>query len=111
MHEKFECDECENEFNYESLLEKHKEAAPENVQLFCHYINNEKDCPFDHCIFVHEESGRCKFGKNCERNLCMFQHVESREIEIISDEDSEDGDSDGSLNLHDIDLEKIKPDL
>ena len=39
----------------------------------------------------------------------MFQHVESRDIENISEEDSEDGDSDENLNLHDIDLEKIKP--
>ena len=69
--------------------------------------NYEKDCPFDdNCIFVHEESGTCKYGKSCERNLCMFQHVESRDIENVSDEDSEDGDSDDSLNLHDIDVEK-----
>ena len=39
----------------------------------------------------------------------MFQHVVSRDIDDESDEDSEDGDSDESLNLHDIDLENIKP--
>ena len=110
MHEKFECDECEKVFGYESVLEKHKEAAHENAELFCHYFNNDKDCPFeDCCIFVHEESGNCRYGKNCERNLCMFQHVESRDIENVSDDDSEDGDSEESFNLHDINLEKIKP--
>ena len=110
MHEKFECDECEKVFGYESVLEKHKEAAHENAELFCHYFNNDKDCPFeDRCIFVHEESGNCRYGKNCERNLCMFQHVESRDIENVSDDDSEDGDSEESFNLHDINLEKIKP--
>ena len=110
MHEKFECDECEKVFGYESVLEKHKEAAHENAELFCHYFNNDKDCPFeDRCIFVHEESGNCRYGKNCERNLCMFQHVESRDIENVSDDDSEDGDSEESFNLHDINLERIKP--
>ena len=57
MHEKFECDECEKVFGYESVLENHKETAHENAELFCHYFNNNKYCPFeDHCIFVHEES-------------------------------------------------------
>ena len=56
-HSKFECDECEKEFTYEAVLVKHKEEAHESVELFCHYFNNDKDCPFDdQCIFIHEES-------------------------------------------------------
>ena len=46
-HVKFDCDECENFFKYEAVLIKHKEAAHENVELFCHYFNNDKDCPFE----------------------------------------------------------------
>ena len=30
-HEKFECDDCEKVFRYEALLEKHREAAHENI--------------------------------------------------------------------------------
>ena len=76
-HNKFECDECDKEFRFEVVLEKHKEAAHEEVELFCHYFNNEKDCPFeDACIYVHEESDHCKFGSLCERKLCMYRHEE-----------------------------------
>ena len=39
------------------VLEKHKEAAHESVELFCHNYNNKKDCPYeDECIYVRDES-------------------------------------------------------
>ena len=46
IHIKFDCDECDKVFKYEAALEKHREAAHEDVELFCHYFNNDKDCPF-----------------------------------------------------------------
>ena len=56
-HAKFECDECEKVFRYEKVLEKHREAAHENTELFCHYFNNDKDCPFDkNCLYIHVKS-------------------------------------------------------
>ena len=46
-HEKFPCEECDREFNYEGLLEKHSEAVHESMKIFCHYYNNDKECPYD----------------------------------------------------------------
>ena len=61
MNKKFGFDECDKVFRFEALLEKHKEAAHEDVELFCPYYNNDKDCPFDdECIYLHEESENCK---------------------------------------------------
>ena len=108
MHEKFDCDECDKVFKYEAALEKHKEAAHENVELFCHYFNNNKDCPFeDECIFVHEESDNCKYGKQCERKLCMFKHENPEEEESETDSDGENDEVD--IGVNGMDLNKIKP--
>ena len=103
MHLKFECDECDKVFRYEAVLEKHREAAHEDVQLFCHYYNNEKDCPYDdECIYIHEDSENCKFGSNCAQNLCMFQHEDCNNVESSDDDvDVNDG----------INFEDIKPAL
>ena len=107
-HEKFECDDCEKVFRYEALLEKHREAAHENIELFCHYFNNDKDCPFDeNCIYIHEESGNCKYGNNCERTMCMFKHEEFRDIEVESDDGAED--EDDQMSLDGVDIDKISP--
>ena len=112
-HTRFECDCCDKEFKYEALLEKHKEAAHENVELYCHYFNNGKDCPFeDECIFLHEESVNCRFGKNCERNLCMYQHggfdAVENDDDAISDDDY-DEDDDDQIEIGNVNLEHIKP--
>ena len=43
----------------------HVEAVHENIKMFCHYFDNDKDCPHDdQCIFSHEESPECKLEKN-----------------------------------------------
>ena len=108
IHDKFECDECDKEFTYEAVLEKHREAAHEGVELFCHYFNNEKDCPFDdECISIHEDSAFCKFGNVCERKFCMFRHEESKTDKCESEEDSDDDDEE--IEINDANIEKIKP--
>ena len=107
MHVKYECDECDNVFKYEIVLEKHIEAAHEDVELFCHYFNNDKDCPFEEeCIYIHEESDNCKFANNCERKFCMFKHVNTEECETAEDSDDDDDDK---IDVEGIDLGKIKP--
>ena len=56
-----------------------------NVTIYCHYFNNDEDCPFDdQSIFAHEESPKWMFGRGCERMKCMFQHEEHDQ----SDEES-----------------------
>ena len=62
-HIRFECEDCECEYKYEGFLEKHNQAVHGNVNIFCHYFNNDKDCQFDdQCIFAHNEAPECKFG-------------------------------------------------
>ena len=110
-HEKFECGDCDKVFKKELTLDRHITAAHENITLFCHYFNNEEDCPFeDECVFVHEESDVCKFGKACERILCMYKHERRNSDENDdndgSDDESESDDSDDELE---VDIEELKP--
>ena len=89
-HEKFPCEECDCEFNYEGLLEKHAQAVHGSMTIFCHYFNNDKECPYDdQCIYAHDESPVCKFGKGCERLMCMFQHEDSDESDNEDENESD----------------------
>ena len=100
IHQKYECDECDKVFKYEENLDKHMEAVHDGFILFCHYYNNNKECPFgEECIFDHEESGECRYGKACEREMCMFTHDDKN-----NDETSDNYDDD-----NDAEVEKIKP--
>ena len=87
---------------HEIILERHVKAVYSGFVLYCHYYNNDKECPFgDVCIFEHEESEKCKYGKGCERQMCMYTHDEEDEIDDDFS-DSDDGNSDE-------DVEKLKP--
>ena len=100
IHEKFECEYCDKIFNYEGVLERHIEAVHTDSIIFCHYYNNDKDCPFgDVCIFEHDEAENCKYGKACERRMCMYSHTDE-EDENESDEDNVNDD---------LDVAKLKP--
>ena len=57
-------------------MEKHNKAVHGNVKIFCHYFNNDQDCPFDdQCIFAYEESPECRYKESCFRkeNCKFFQ--------------------------------------
>ena len=85
-HSGFKCDECDKNFRLEEVLGKHVKIHHENVKLYCHFFNNEKDCPYGvNCVFLHEPSSQCKYGNLCERNYCMFKHV----MNIAEDEGAE----------------------
>ena len=74
------CNICEKTFKYQDILEKHIKIAHENAKLYCHFYNNDKNCPFNlNCIFLHEDSSQCRYGKLCERTYCMFKHEEVEE--------------------------------
>ena len=93
--EKNSCDKCDKTFNSKHILNKHIQVIHENVKLFCHYFNNDQTCPFnDDCVFLHEESGDCKYGESCEREFCMFQHKENNDSSYDDEEESENGDGD-----------------
>ena len=70
------------------------------MKIFCHFWNNDKECPYDdQCIFAHEDSPECKFGNGCERIMCMFQH-----------EENDDGDEDKNYESSDEDDEEDNAD-
>ena len=108
-HEKFECEECDKMFNYENLLERHVDAVhsdPDFV-IYCHYFNNDKECPFgDVCIYEHDESDECKYGKACERLMCMYRHKCQDEE---NDDDEDDDRDDNVSDCSDLDMEQLKP--
>ena len=86
--------------------------------MFCHYFNNDKDCPYDTddedgCIYLHDDSQPCKFGSGCERQLCMFKHKkrdDAKEYEssnFESDEEDVENDTESVSEMIPI-LEKFK---
>ena len=71
-------------------MEKHIKIVHENVKLYCTYFNNQQECPHDQeCVFLHEESEMCRYGKGCERNNCMFKHNSATSEDAADDEDNE----------------------
>ena len=90
-HGKFSCEECENEYNFTGVLEKHIDVVHKSMKIFCHYYNNKKECPYsDQCIYAHEDNKDCMYGNDCERIMCMFKH----EQHVPDDDESEDEDTD-----------------
>ena len=90
-HKSYPCDQCDKTFKYQETKEKHTKITHENVKLFCHYFNNDLECPFDEeCIFLHEDSPVCKYGELCERTNCMFKHQSATGESDDADDDSED---------------------
>ena len=111
-HEKFECDECDCEYKFEGLLEKHVQAVHGSMKIFCNYYNNDKECTFeDQCIFAHEDSADCKFGKGCERMLCMFVHEEGDECDNDEAADESENESEHTNDNEEnvITIEDIEP--
>ena len=93
-HKKYSCDQCDKSFKFEDTRSKHIKIAHEGLKLYCHYFNNEKDCPFeDKCVFLHENSEVCKYGELCGRNYCMFKH-EGNDDSIGSNDDDEEDEND-----------------
>ena len=94
-HKTYPCKECEKVFDYEVNLENHIKAVHEDLKIFCHYFNNNKECPYEEeCIYIHKDSEDCRFGSKCERQMCMFKHEETdddddeiKEQEEISGDD------------------------
>ena len=77
FHAENGCSVCEKTFKYQEIKSKHMRIAHENLKLFCHFFNNNKTCPYSKdCIFLHQDSPICKYGKKSERMLCMFKHEE-----------------------------------
>ena len=112
-HKKYQCDYCDKTFLYENFKDKHITAVHEHLKLYCHYFNNKKVCPFDtQCIFLHEDSEECKFGRVCERVNCMYRHnVNVVELEDNEVADSEHDDKDRNTILAAVNEEALEDDI
>ena len=44
-HGNFVCGQCDCKYDIEGQLDKHVSAVHGKNKIFCHYHNNEKDCP------------------------------------------------------------------
>ena len=94
------CDQCDKKFKFKVNLKKHMQASHGTVKLYCHYYNNDDECPFDsECIFAHEDADICKYGEACERINCMYKHEDK--INDSEDDDSEDDDNEEDENKDD----------
>ena len=85
----FKCNQCSKTFKTEDIMEKHVRISHENIQIYCHFFNNDKTCPYENeCIFLHDVAGLCRYGVLCERNYCMYKHDDEKcERELVNDED------------------------
>ena len=89
-HREHPCQFCEKSFKFKDILEKHVKITHESYKLYCHFYNNEKECPFkEDCIFLHEDSSQCRYEKLCERTYCMHKH-EIGETEADSKHEDEE---------------------
>ena len=91
--EHFDCDQCDLKFILKWRLKKHQEMHTQSITAKCHYFNNKKKCPFEAlgCMFEHTYSSMCKFGESCNRELCSFQHDQSKSS-LNDDKDSNEED-------------------
>ena len=57
-------------------LDKHNKAHEMLNVKFCHYLNNNKVCPFEEigCKFKHSIAKECRLQKQCRNKLCQFKH-------------------------------------
>ena len=87
IHKSYSCNQCGKTFNFENLLQIHNKVDHEGVKLFCHYFNNNQDCPHeDECVFLHEHSVPCRYRDICEREFCMYKHGEAIVVELKEDD-------------------------
>ena len=88
----YKCEECDKAFVVEWRLRKHMNLHEGNISIKnCHFFNNNLECPYEYlgCMFRHNKSKECKFGKNCRIKLCQFQHNAITQGKAPTDEERE----------------------
>ena len=97
-HQVFHCDKCEKGFVLKWRLKKHMRLHTENNVTYCHYFNNDRNCPFEDlgCKFLHKETKNCPFKSNCTRRLCPYRH------EVTRNTKDDNNESDENVEMSDI---------
>ena len=110
------CDQCDKSFKYIEIKKKHVQISHENFKIYCHFFNNEKTCPYDaECVFLHEDSPKCKYGDSCERMYCMFKHEKKIECQqsdpgetvIINEDHSEKTEDFSSIQVLEVEIVNV----
>ena len=71
----------------QDILEKDVTIAHVDARLYCHFFNNGITFPYEQdFVFLHEHSTQCKYGALCDRNVCMYKHLENSCEQQIEDE-------------------------
>jgi Ran GTPase-activating protein (RanGAP) involved in mRNA processing and transport len=96
----FQCKECGKEFHLKWRLNKHL-AGHKTSERFCHFFNNEKDCPYAEigCMFIHTESPNCMYQDKCLNPMCQYRHNKilddkNKTINEVGDNDDQNDSSD-----------------
>ena len=110
-HGHFACGNCEKVFTFEGVLEKHVSAVHGSMKIYCHYYNNDKECPFkNECIFAHLTTKDCMFGNECERMYCMFKHdTLFQDNEDESEDENDESDCHETLDDDTVKMSEIEP--
>ena len=108
ISESLKCTECDRTFILKWRFRKHMNVHNSNAK-YCHYYNNKKVCMFEKlgCKFKHETSPQCKFGENCNVNLCQYTHQKndiSKNNSVNSSIESYSEDEDEEVEDFAIDL-------
>ena len=93
--QKHSCELCGKKFHLKWRLRKHvKIHCQEAKAKYCHYFNNQKECPFNPvgCMYKHEKSGLCS-KQSCSNKLCEFEHIEMKTNEMIETLDNTEEDN------------------
>jgi hypothetical protein len=99
-------------------LSKHQQTHSIKTTKKCHYFNNGKACPYEDigCMFAHEQSDICKFGKLCRNNLCSYMHKKKKKIERgdkldkSKEKDADDGDESDKHTEDNLDIDNSEID-
>ena len=72
----YKCEQCGSEFYLKWRLNRHIKGHGEIDRKFCHFFNNEQNCPYEvnGCKVKHEAAGMCKLLMDCTTYLCQFTH-------------------------------------
>ena len=88
-------------------------AVHGKMHIYCHYYNNNKQCPFsEECIFAHKIAKECIYGNQCERMYCMFKHDEhfqNNEEESDGENEIDENECDEIYDLDTVRLSDIEP--